>query len=108
MAFDGHVQAPGGAAGQPGDIALGTTQQRQGGIGQLQQTQAGAGEADGLGLAYEQRQAQAFLQLLELVRQRRLRQVQALGGLHQAVGLAQGMKGFQVTDFQHKGSVNNL
>lgn len=43
----------------------------------------------------------ALFQLLELVRQRRLGQVQALGSLHQAVGLAQGMKGFQVTDLQH-------
>jgi hypothetical protein len=30
-----------------------------------------------------------------------LRQVQALGGLHQAVGFAQGMQGFQVTEFKH-------
>ncbi|MNJ63456.1 hypothetical protein D3C77_593570 [compost metagenome] len=67
----------------------------------MQQAQPGAGEADRLGLAHEQRQAQALFQLLELVRQRRLGQVQALGGLHQAVGLAQGMKGFQVTDLQH-------
>jgi hypothetical protein len=38
-----------------------------------------------LGLA-EQRHAQALFQLLELVGQRRLRQVQAFGGFHQAVG----------------------
>ncbi|MNW01277.1 hypothetical protein D3C71_1968940 [compost metagenome] len=67
----------------------------------MQQTQPGAGEADWLGLAHENREAQALFQLLELVRQRRLGQVQAFGGLHQAVGFAQGMKGFQVTDLQH-------
>jgi len=67
----------------------------------LQQAQPGAGKAYRLALAYEQRQAQAFFQLLELVRQRRLGQMQALGGFHKAVGLAQGMKGFQVADLQH-------
>ncbi|MCY1461064.1 hypothetical protein D9M71_786840 [compost metagenome] len=104
MAFDGHVQAPGGATGQAGDVAFGAAQQRQGGVGQLQQAQAGAGEAQRLGLAHEQRHAQALVQLLELMGQRRLGQVQAFGGLDQAVGFAQGVQGFQVTNFQHRGA----
>ena len=29
--------------------------------------------------------------------------MQAFGGFDQAVGLAQGVQGFQVTDFQHRG-----
>ncbi|MNR29752.1 hypothetical protein D3C85_1471590 [compost metagenome] len=101
MAFDGHVQAPGGATGQAGDVAFGAAQQRQGRIGQLQQAQTGAGKAYRLGLAHEDWHPQAFLQLLELMRQGRLGQVQAFGGLHQAIGLAQGMQGFQVADFEH-------
>ncbi|MNE60066.1 hypothetical protein D3C80_1551900 [compost metagenome] len=103
MAFDRHVQAPGGASGQPRDVALGRAQQRQGGIGQLQQAQTGAGEAHRLGLAHEQRHAHAFLKLLELMGQRRLGQVQAVGRIHQAIGFAQGVQGLQVTDFKHRG-----
>jgi hypothetical protein len=30
-----------------------------------------------------------------------LRQVQTVSGVHQTVGFAQGMQGFQVTDFKH-------
>ncbi len=104
MALDGHVQAPGGAAGQARNVPFGAAQQRQGGIGQLQQAQAGAGEADRLGLAGEQLHAQAFFEFLELVGQRRLGQVQALGGLHQAVGFAQGVQGLEVANFQHQGA----
>ncbi len=102
MAFDRHVQSTCGTTGQPGDIPFRRAQQRQCGICQLQQTQAGAGEPDRFGLAHEQRHAQALLQFLELVGEGRLRQVQALGGFHQAVGLTQGMQGFQVTDFEHQ------
>ena len=58
-------------------------------VGQLQQAQPGAGEAYRLGLAHEQLHAQALFQFLELVRQRRLGKVQALGGFHQAIGFAQ-------------------
>jgi len=61
------VQGPAGAPRQSGDIALGATQQGKRGVGQLQQAQPGAGEANGLALAHEQRQAQALFQLLELV-----------------------------------------
>ncbi|MCY1292569.1 hypothetical protein D9M68_541010 [compost metagenome] len=103
MALDGHVQAPGGAAGQPRQVAFGAAQLRQHRVGQLQQAQAGAGEAHRLGLAHEQRQAEALLQFLELVGEGGLGQVQALGGFHQAGGLAQGVQGFQVADFQHGG-----
>jgi len=108
VAFDRHVQAPGGAAGQPRNIALGTAQQRQGGVGQLQQAQAGAGETHRFGLAHEQRHAQALFQLFELVGEGGLGQVQALGGFHQAVGFAQGVKGFQVTDFEHRRSMKKI
>jgi hypothetical protein len=31
-----------------------------------------------------------------------LGQVQAVGGIDQAVGFAQGMQGFQMTDFKHR------
>ncbi|MNZ62609.1 hypothetical protein D3C78_807360 [compost metagenome] len=54
VAFDGHVQAPGGAAGQPRQVAFGAAQLRQHAVGQLQQAQSGAGEAHRLGLADEQ------------------------------------------------------
>jgi len=101
VAFDRHVQASSGAAGQTTDVALGGAQQRQGRVGQLQQAQTGAGEAYRFGLAHEQRHAHALLQFLELVRQRRLGQVQTVGGIDQTVGLAQGMQGFQMTDFKH-------
>ncbi|MNP53359.1 hypothetical protein D3C76_1478290 [compost metagenome] len=70
----------------------------------MQQAQAGTGEANRLGLAHEQCHAQALFQFLELVRQGRLGQVQAFGGLDQAVGFAQGAQGFQVTNFQHRGA----
>ncbi|MNK70642.1 hypothetical protein D3C87_900720 [compost metagenome] len=102
MAFDGHVQTPGRTTGETADIPLGGAQQRQGCVSQLQQAQTGAGEPDRFGLAHEQRHAQAFLKLLELVGQRRLRQVQTVGGIDQAVGFTQGVQGFQVTDFKHR------
>ncbi|MNH18734.1 hypothetical protein D3C79_784510 [compost metagenome] len=102
MAFDGHVQASGGTTGQARDVAFGAAQQGQGGIGQLQQTQAGAGEADRLGLAHEQLHPQALFQFLELMGQGRLSQVQPFGGFNQAVGFAQGVQGFQVANFQHR------
>lgn len=101
VAFDRHVQAPGRAAGQSREVPFGAAQLRHHGIGQLQQAQTGAGEAHRFGLAHEELQAEPLFQLLELVRQRRLRQVQAFGGLDQAVGLAQGMKRLEVADFQH-------
>ncbi len=102
MAFDGHVQAPGSTAGQPRNVAFGAAQQGQGRIRQLQQAQTGAGETHGLGLAHEQRHAQALFQLLELMGQGGLGQVQAFSGFHQAVGFAQGVQGLQVTDFEHQ------
>jgi hypothetical protein len=103
VALDGHVQAAGGAAGQARQVAFGAAQLGQQGIGQLQQAQPGTGEAQRLGLADEELQAEAILQFLELVGQRLLGQVQALGGLHQAVGLAQGVQGAQVAQFEHGG-----
>jgi len=96
-------ETPGSATGQPRDIALGAAQQWQSGVGQLQQTQTGAGETHRFGLAHEQRHAHALLQFLELVGQGRLRQVQAVGCIHQAIGFAQGVQGLQVTDFKHRG-----
>ena len=102
VALDRHMQATGGATGQPRDVAFGATQQRQRGVGQLQQAQAGAGEAHRFGLAHEQRHAHALFQFLELVGQRRLGQMQAIGGIHQAIGFAQGVQGLQVTDFKHR------
>ncbi len=101
MAFDGHVQPPGGSAGQTGEVTFGTAQLRQHQIRQLQQTQAGAGKAHRAGLAHEQLQAEAFFQFLELMGKRRLRQVQALGGFDETVGFPKCMKRLQVTNFQH-------
>ncbi|MNX36548.1 hypothetical protein D3C86_668370 [compost metagenome] len=102
MALDRHVQTTGGATGQATDVALGGAQQRQGGVGQLQQAQTGAGETHRFGLAHEQRHAHALFQFLELVGQRRLGQVQAVGRVHQAIGFAQGVEGLEVTDFKHR------
>ena len=102
MAFDGHVQAPRSSARQTGNVTFGTPQLREDRIRQLQQTQPGTGETHGFGLACEQRHAHPLFQLLELMGQGRLRQVQALGCFHKAVGLAQGVEGFQVADFQHR------
>ena len=101
MAFDGHVQASGGATSEPGQIAFGATQLWQQAVGQLQQAQAGTGEAHRTRLAYEELEPQSFFQFLELVRQGRLGQMQAFGGFDEAVRFAQCMKRFQVTDFQH-------
>jgi hypothetical protein len=98
VAFEGHVQTPSGTPGQTTDVALGGAQQRQGGVGQLQQAQTGAGEAHRFGLAHEQRHPQPFLKLFELVRQGRLGQVQAIGRIHQAIGFAQGVQGLEPTD----------
>lgn len=103
VAFDGHVQASGGTAGEPRQVALGGAQLGQQRVGQLQQAQPGAGEAYRLGLAHEQLHAQALFQFLELVRQRRLGKVQALGGFHQAVGFAQRVQGLEVAKFEHGG-----
>ena len=69
---------------------------------------AGAGEAQRFGFAHEQRHAQALFQLLELVGQRRLRQVQAFGGFDQAVGFAQGVQGLEVADFEHGLSMKTI
>ncbi|MDT4836549.1 hypothetical protein FQZ97_702540 [compost metagenome] len=95
------MQSPRGAPGQARQVALGAAQLRQHAIGQLQQAQAGAGEAHWLGLAHEQLHTEALLQLLELVGQGRLGQVQAFGGFHQAVGFAQGVQGLEVAQFEH-------
>ena len=79
------MQTPGRTAHQAGDITLGPAQQRQHGIGQLQQAQAAAGEAYRFGLAHKQGHAHALFKLFELVGQRGLGQMQALGCFHQAV-----------------------
>ncbi|MDT4827585.1 hypothetical protein FQZ97_609370 [compost metagenome] len=104
MALDGHVQPARGAAGQARQVAFGAAQLRQDAVGQLQQAQAGAGEAHGLGLAHEQRHAEAFFQFLELVGEGRLGQVQAFGRFHQAVGFAQGVQGLEMAQLEHGGS----
>ncbi len=101
VALDCHVQPSRRTTRQSGDVALGTAQLRQHGVGQLQEAQTGAGKPHRFGLAHKQRHAHALFQLLELMRQRRLRQMQALGCLHKAVSLAQGMKGFEVAYFKH-------
>jgi len=104
VTFDRHVQTPRDAPGQTRNIPLGVTQLRQHRIGQLQQTQPGAGETHRLGLAHEQRHAHALFQFLELVRQSGLGQVQPVGGVDQAVRLAQGMQGFKVAYLKHRGA----
>ncbi|MNJ71020.1 hypothetical protein D3C77_675200 [compost metagenome] len=68
----------------------------------MQQAQPGAGEANRFGLAHEQLHAQALFQFLELMGQRGLGQMQALGSFDQTVGLAQGVHGFEVANFQHQ------
>jgi len=101
MALDRDVQSVGGAAGQPAQVALRGADQRQHLVGQLQQLEAGGGETHRLGFAHEHRHAKTVFQLPELVRQRRLRQVQELGGFRQAVRFAQGMEGAQVSQVDH-------
>ncbi|MNO70418.1 hypothetical protein D3C76_612980 [compost metagenome] len=81
VALDGDVQPVGRTASQFAQLALRGANQRQHLVGQLQQLEAGRGEAHRLGLAHEHGHAEATFQLPELVRQRRLRQVQELGGL---------------------------
>ncbi len=104
MAFDRHVQPASRSSGQPRQVAFGAAQLWQQAVGQLQQAQTGTGEAHGAGLAYEKLQAQTLFQFLELVRKCRLGQMQTLGGFHQTVRFAQGMKGPQMTNFQHAGA----
>jgi hypothetical protein len=59
-------------------------------VRQQQEAHAGGGKRDRHRLALEQGRAVALLHQFDLVRQRRLRQVQQLGGAHQTAGGAQG------------------
>jgi hypothetical protein len=103
VALDGHVQSSSLAPSESLQIPFRLADLRQHIVGQPQQPQAGAGELHRSGLAQEQRSTQALLQILELVGQRRLGQVQALGGFHQAVRLTQGNQGAQMTELEHDG-----
>ncbi|PAV74620.1 hypothetical protein WR25_00535 [Diploscapter pachys] len=102
VALDGDVQTPGRTTRQFAQVPLGGTDLRQYLLGQLQQLETSAGKTYRPGLAHEQRHANTVFQLAELVRQRRLGQVQPFGGLVQAVGFAQGMDGAQVPQIDHE------
>ena len=60
---------------------------------------AGGGELDVLGAAIEQHRSDHLLQLLDLMRQRGLRDVQPLGRAREAARVRNGEKITQVTQF---------
>lgn len=94
---------PAGATGaQPGQIAFGGLHLRQHLIRQAQQPLARPREAHRPALALEQPGADAILQLLELMRQRRLGQMQLLGRGGEAAGVAQGGQTAQMTPLDHE------
>jgi len=107
MRHEPGVEARRGA--QPdaaGDRLAGRAQRLQAQVDLLQrrrhvaaQDLAGLGEAHLPAAAVEQRHAQLFLQLLDLVRQGRLRHVQALGGPGEVEGLRDGVEVAQVAQF---------
>ena len=79
MAFHRDMQSAGAAQFDGAELGLGGVDHRQDLLGRAQKAHARGGQAQGLGLAQEQLDPGLFLKRLDLVRQRRLRQVQHLG-----------------------------
>lgn len=100
VALDDDPQLPSVRRRQPRHVALGLLHQRQCRIGQLQQAQAGGAELRRQRLALEQLGAEMVFQQLDLVRERRLRQIEQLRGAHQAAGVTQRDDGAQVSQFE--------
>ncbi len=96
VAFDRDAQLAGFALHHARQIAFGFRHLRQHRVGQFQQALAGRGEAHRHRLALEQRDRVIVFQMLELVRQRRLGQIEQRAGAQQAAGLAQRVQGFQM------------
>ena len=101
MALNSDVQPPALPGGQAPQLGLGAPHLGQHLARQRQHPATGGGETDRPGAPHDQRHPQPVLQVLELVGQRRLGDVQALGGLHQAAGLVDGLQGGQVAEFKH-------
>ena len=100
MAFHRDVQ-PADAPGLDAlELCLGRLDQGQDLFGQAQQAHARGGQAHGLGATHEQLGTRLFLQRLDLVGQRALRDVQHLGGAGQAALFVDRMHGAQMAQFQ--------
>lgn len=102
VALDHDAQLPAAAQRQTRHVALGFLHQRQRGIGQLQQPQSRGAELRRHRLALEELRAVAVFEQLDLVRQRRLREVQQLRRAHQAAGVAQRNERAQVAYLQDR------
>jgi hypothetical protein len=106
MALDGQVQPAGVAGGEPRQLALGLLESGQGVAGQGQQPVPGGGEPHRPGVAVEQRHPIVVLQQLDLVGERRGRQVELLRGPRQTAGVGHGEQVAQVLAVQH-GEINS-
>ena len=102
VAFHRNAHLPALPQHQAGNVALGPFHLRQHGVGQRQQAFAHGGELGRNRFALKQRLAVAVFQQLDLVRQRRLREVEQLRGPHQAAAVAQGDQRAQVAHFQDR------
>jgi len=102
MAFNRQMQSAGLAGGQRTDIAQALTHQRQHLIRQHQQALTGHSKAHRPGTPVQQTDAEAVLQITQLMRQRRLGDMQSLGRLDQRAGLANSIKGFQMAQTYHE------
>ena len=80
MALHRYSQFPGSFAGQARQVALRRFYQRQNLHGQVEQALARGGKGDRIGLPLEQAGPVLLFQRLDLMRKRRLRNVQLLGG----------------------------
>ncbi len=103
VALDGDVQPAGLTAGHPRDLSLGHLHRRQHPIGQPQQALARLGEAQWPTLALEQPHPEGFLEILDLVRERRLRQMQVVRRASEATRIAQDGEGVEVAELDRHG-----
>jgi hypothetical protein len=100
VAFDRHVQSTGFAAGESFKVALCPMNHRQQFIGKSQQALTGGRESERPRFTHEQRTTKTILEILQLVRQRRLRQEHAFRRLDEATGIPQRGQGSQMTQFE--------
>ena len=102
MTFNGDVQASGLASGKPFQLPFGLLHSRQHLPCQGQYPQTGSRESHRSRAPDQQGRTQPPLQILELMRQRRLGHMKAFRRFHQGTGLFDGQQGGQVSHFQHE------
>ena len=108
MAFDGHDQPPGFAAGQFGDFKFGRMHQRQHLVGKLDQPIAGTGEPHRPGLADKQAATDPAFQILDLVRERRLGEKHPFSRFHQAIGVPKSAERSKVAQFDQRHEFDSI